>query len=681
MMKKLLVALGILVGLLVLAGAAIVLLVDVNAHKPRIESAVSDALGMEFRIRGKAGLRLFPPAGIALSDVRLRNRDTDLATAETLRVGVKLLPLLLDRQVNITELVLGKPVIRIEKGADGKFNYETPPDPAKPTAAPKGAETPSAPLNVARSAITAGKIVYVDRKTGSETTLDAIDLSVRDLSIPTARGAELMKGISFTGDLSVKGIRSKDLAVSGVRAKVTAGAGVYEIRPIAMKLFDGAGEGEIRIDLSGDRAAMSGGIAFSDVRVRKRDTDLATVEKARVAVRLLPLPDRQVEITELVIEKPVIRIEKGADGKFNYETTADDAKPEAEPKEAEAPSAPLRVARSSVSSGKIIYADRKTGGETSFDAIDLSMRDVLIPTARGANLPKKISFTGDLSVKGIRSKDLAVSDVRARVTAGAGIYEIRPFTMKLFGGGGTGGIRVDLSGDRTALKVSYTLANFRAEEPLAALARKKYLTGTMTVTPDLSLRGKGADEMKKTLSGTVSLRGDGLTLHGMEIDRALSTVEAAQNLNLADVGAYLLTGPLSSAVVKGYRYGEDQRSTAGEVESRITRLVSDWTVRNGVAEARDVAFSTGKNRIALKGKLDLVNGQFVDVTVATLDGKGCAKLRQKISGPFADPRMDRMSMLESAAAPILGILEREARKFLGSQACEPFYTGSVQHPK
>ena len=132
-MKKLLVALVFLVALLVLAGVAILFLVDVNAHKPRIESAVSDALGMEFRIRGKARLRLFPSASIALSDVRLRNRGTDLVTAETLRVGVKLLPLL-NRQVDITELVLEKPVIRIEKGADGKFNYETPPRPAKPAA-------------------------------------------------------------------------------------------------------------------------------------------------------------------------------------------------------------------------------------------------------------------------------------------------------------------------------------------------------------------------------------------------------------------------------------------------------------------------------------------------------------------------------------------------------------------
>jgi len=228
--------------------------------------------------------------------------------------------------------------------------------------------------------------------------------------------------------------------------------------------------------------------------------------------------------------------------------------------------------------------------------------------------------------------------------------------------------------------VHYTLAKFRAEESLAALAQKKYLSGPMTVTPDLSARGKDADGMKRTLSGTVSLRGDGLTLHGMEIDGILSKVDEAQKLNLADVGAFLLAGPLGPAALKGYRYGGDNRSAAGEGESRIIRLVSDWTVRNGVAEARDVAFSTSKNRIALKGKLDLVNGRFVDVTVAVLDGKGCAKIRQKISGPFGDPRMDKMSMLQSVAAPLLGIFEREAKRFLGPSACEPFYAGTVQHP-
>jgi len=46
--------------------------------------------------------------------------------------------------------------------------------------------------------------------------------------------------------------------------------------------------------------------------------------------------------------------------------------------------------------------------------------------------------------------------------------------------------------------------------------------------------------MRRTLSGTVSLQGDGLTLHGMDIDAILSKVGEAQNLDLADVGAFLL---------------------------------------------------------------------------------------------------------------------------------------------
>jgi uncharacterized protein involved in outer membrane biogenesis len=476
-MKKLLIALGLLAALLVLAGVAILVLVDVNAYKPRIETGVSDALRMEFRTHGKARLRLFPSGSLVLTDVRLRNRGTDLATAEALRVGVKMLPLL-SGQVVITELALEKPVIRIEKGIDGKFNFETPPRPAKE------GEAPSAPLVVPAGSALAGKIVYVDRKSGGETSLDAIDLSVRDLSIPTDPGVRISKGISFSGDLSAKEVKTKD-----------------------------------------------------------------------------------------------------------------------------------------------------------FTAVD----------------------------------------VRAKVTAGAGVYEFRPFAIKLFGGAGEGGIRVDLSGETPSLRVKYTLAKFRAEESLAGLAQEKYLSGPMTVTPDLSFRGKDVDGMRRTLSGSVSLQGDELTFHGMEIDKVLSKAEDAQKLGLADVGAFVLAGPLGSAALKGYRYGDLYRSTTREGETRITRLVSDWTVRDGVADAKDVAFTTGKNRIALKGKLDLVNRRFMDVTVAALDGKGCARVRQNISGSFGDPRMDKTSFLQSFAGPILGTLKR-AGNLLGISTCKPFYTGTLLPP-
>ena len=46
--------------------------------------------------------------------------------------------------------------------------------------------------------------------------------------------------------------------------------------------------------------------------------------------------------------------------------------------------------------------------------------------------------------------------------------------------------------------------------------------------------------------------------------------------------------------------------------------------------------ATNENRIALQGGLDFVKGRFDDVTVTLIDAKGCAKVRQKISGPLPE---------------------------------------------
>ena len=121
--------------------------------------------------------------------------------------------------------------------------------------------------------------------------------------------------------------------------------------------------------------------------------------------------------------------------------------------------------------------------------------------------------------------------------------------------------------------MKYTLSKFRAEESLAAITKKKYLRGPMTIAPDLAFHGKGAED---------------LTLHGMDIDEVLERMKEAGSLNLADVGAFLLAGPLGAAVTKGYSFG-------------------------GLYGA-----ATRKSRTALKGKLDIARERFVDVTVASL---------------------------------------------------------------
>ena len=205
--------------------------------------------------------------------------------------------------------------------------------------------------------------------------------------------------------------------------------------------------------------------------------------------------------------------------------------------------------------------------------------------------------------------------------------------MRLFGGQGSGSLRADLSGSVPHYNVRYSLSRFRIEEFLKALSPKKAAEGSMDFTASLSMRGKTANEMKQTADGEVSLRGENLTLDGVDLDRKVSRFEASQSFNLVDVGAFFIAGPFAPLVTKGYDFAGLFKGSGGS--SRIRTLVSDWKVERGIARAKDVAMATNENRIALTGSLDFVNERFDDVTVAVVDGGDaprCARRSAALSG-------------------------------------------------
>src|SRR3990172_3194781 len=117
-------AAGGLLALLILAAVAIVPFVDVNAQKPRLEAAASEALGMEVRI---------------------------------VKIGMK------------------RPRISIEQDRDGKFNFETPEeeDRKKTSGEAKGTRFS---LDVTKISLSDGALFYADKKTGE--VLEAGDFTL-----------------------------------------------------------------------------------------------------------------------------------------------------------------------------------------------------------------------------------------------------------------------------------------------------------------------------------------------------------------------------------------------------------------------------------------------------------------------------------------------------------------------
>jgi hypothetical protein len=107
-------------------------------------------------------------------------------------------------------------------------------------------------------------------------------------------------------------------------------------------------------------------------------------------------------------------------------------------------------------------------------------------------------------------------------------------------------------------------------------------------------------------------------------------------------------------------------------DSMIQVLVSDWNVVKGVVTAEDVAFSTQRNRVVVKGSLDIPNKKFKSVTIAIVDSEGCIVNSETVDGPFKNPEVKEAGVLErTVIRPLKRMFKTE---------CELFYDGLVPHP-
>ncbi|MGA8753727.1 AsmA family protein [Candidatus Deferrimicrobium sp.] len=550
-------AAGGLFALFLLAAVALVLFVDVNALKPRLEEAASDALRMEVRIGGRLGIGFFPGFHATLEDVRIRNRGADVASAKAATLGIELLPLL-HRELRIVKVGMKRPRISIEQDADGKFNFETPEREA-------GKETPGEPegtrvsLVVRNISLTDGAFFYADRKTGEVLEAGDFTLEVSRLRFTGGKSPDLRGNLSFVAEFACKEFRKGSLAVSNLKLRVEGKDGRYAIRPVT-------------------------------------------------AARL-------------------------------------------------------------VHSGP--------GGKVTADRIALGIDNLAVGGEGKDDFLRRISFSGTAGAGEVRTENLVVTDLTSAVAGKDGVLDLDPVTMRLFGGKGSGFFRADLSGSVPRYRVRYSLSSFRIEEFFKELSPKGIAEGPMDLSATLSMRGKTANEMKRTADGEVSLRGENLTVIGVDLDRTFSRYEATQSFNLVDVGAFFIAGPFAPLVTKGYTFASLFRGSGGS--SRIRALVSDWTVERGIARAKDVAMATNKHRVALTGSLDFVNERFDDVIMAVIDGKGCATVRQKIRGSFRKPVVEKVNVIQSVAGPVLKLF-KQAGKLLGGK-CEVVYAGSVAPPE
>ncbi len=414
------------------------------------------------------------------------------------------------------------------------------------------------------------------------------------------------------------------------------------------------------------------GLSLKDVNVQKRGLDVVTIEKMRIGLKLIPLARFEIRITQFGLVKPVFSTVRFKNGMFNFEKPGPTLWEKLQV-----------VEKISVSQGSLVYTDETSGEKIEVGDLDLSVRN-LFPSSTESSEPfRNISFTGDAGCKILKIYNLTLKNLVMRASGEKGILDINPVSMNLFGGTGGGSIHVDVTGTVPHYRVVYTLNRVRIEELFQLYALKKdpreIIEGPVSISADLTAMGKSTDEARRSLNGDLSLSGENLMLYNIDIDALIMKYERSQSLNLVDVGAFFLVGPLGPVLTKSYNFASLYEESQGG-KGTIRKLVSVWKVKDGIAEARDVALATTKQRIAMKGELNFVNEQFVDVTVAALEKRGCIVYSEKVHGPFRKPQIEKESIFKSIAGSVLNPLV-DAWKFMQGKECTVFYSGSVAQPE
>ena len=125
-MRKVLIALGVVLALLVAAVLVGPSLVDWNAHKDRIVAEVQKATGRDFSIQGDMSLSLLPVPALSAQGVRLASIEggssAPMVELKELRVRIALLPLI-EGTVQVERILLVEPKILLEVLPDGRRNW------------------------------------------------------------------------------------------------------------------------------------------------------------------------------------------------------------------------------------------------------------------------------------------------------------------------------------------------------------------------------------------------------------------------------------------------------------------------------------------------------------------------------------------------------------------------------
>jgi AsmA protein len=210
-MNRILRWVAIVVALLLVMALAVPFLIDANQFRPRIEGALTQALGRQVKL-GDLKLSILS-GGVTASDLAIADdtsySQTPFVSAKSLTVSAELEPLIFSRKLNVTGIEIVNPEIYLVQSSAGVWNFaslgsKSPPQPVSPPAS--GASPGSMQdLTVKLIKITNGRLSIKMAGEAQPKVLEKVNIEVNDFAPDASFPVSLAASIQGGGDVKLDG--------------------------------------------------------------------------------------------------------------------------------------------------------------------------------------------------------------------------------------------------------------------------------------------------------------------------------------------------------------------------------------------------------------------------------------------------------------------------------------------
>ena len=182
-MKKIVIALALLVVLLVAAVLIGPSFIDWNSYKGQIVAAIKDNTGRDAAIDGDIAFSILPAPALRVAGLRIANfegaRSAEMVRLKELRVRVSVAALL-ERRIVVEQLELIEPTIALEIAEDGKTSWDVEIAAGETGSASAPGSSDAAPFDISLANVTlrGGTLSFRDSRFGTFETAEELHMTV-----------------------------------------------------------------------------------------------------------------------------------------------------------------------------------------------------------------------------------------------------------------------------------------------------------------------------------------------------------------------------------------------------------------------------------------------------------------------------------------------------------------------